>query len=134
MAPKKRRGKDEAKVNYDAYVVDIQHGMSRAQEAIRQLRALQAMNDGSTAMVRISELSAKDVGLYLDAGFMGALAETEPDTTGSAPGVICPMVNTRAQAETLVAACRYAPHGDRSWGPTRAILKDGSSLQGRTIR
>ena len=40
------------------------------------------------------------------------------------------MVNTRAQAESLVAACRYAPDGDRSWGPTRAILKDRSSLQG----
>ena len=46
------------------------------------------------------------------------------------PGVICPMVNTRAQAETLVAACRYAPNGERSWGPTRAMLKDRSTLQG----
>ena len=60
-------------MNYDAYVVDIQHGMSRAQEAIRQLRALQAIDDRPTAMVRISELSSKEVGLYLDAGFMGAL-------------------------------------------------------------
>lgn len=106
-----------AQVNYDAYVVDIQHGMSRAQEAIRQLRALQAIDDRPTAMVRISELSSKEVGLYLDAGFMG---------------VICPMVNTRAQAETLVAACRYAPNGERSWGPTRAMLKDRSTLQGYT--
>lgn len=40
------------------------------------------------------------------------------------PGVICPMVNTRAQAETLVAACRYAPNGER------AMLKDRSTLQG----
>lgn len=104
-----------AQVKYDAYVVDIQHGMSRAQEAIRQLRALQAIDDRPTAMVRISELSSKEVGLYLDAGFMG---------------VICPMVNTRAQAESLVAACRYAPDGDRSWGPTRAMLKDRSTLQG----
>ena len=46
------------------------------------------------------------------------------------PGVICPMVNTRAQAETLVAACHYAPNGERSWGPTRAMLKDRSTLQG----
>ena len=34
-------------------------------------------------------------------------------------GVICPMVNTRAQAEALVSACRYPPKGTRSNGPIR---------------
>ena len=35
-------------------------------------------------------------------------------------GVICPMVNTREQAEAFVAACRYPPAGNRSFGPYRA--------------
>jgi 4-hydroxy-2-oxoheptanedioate aldolase len=40
-------------------------------------------------------------------------------------GVIIPMVNTRAQAEAAVAACRYAPQGVRSYGPARATLYAG---------
>eukprot|EP00913_Durusdinium_trenchii_P020611 g19358.t2 len=39
-------------------------------------------------------------------------------------------VNTKAQADALVAACRYAPQGERSWGPTRAMLKERVSLKG----
>ena len=41
-------------------------------------------------------------------------------------GVICPMINTRAQAEALVAACKYAPRGYRSWGPVRASIYAGA--------
>jgi len=40
-------------------------------------------------------------------------------------GVICPMVNTREQAEALVQACKYPPRGFRSWGPVRASLYMG---------
>lgn len=41
-------------------------------------------------------------------------------------GVICPMVNDRADAERLVAACRYPPLGGRSFGPIRALLYAGA--------
>jgi len=41
-------------------------------------------------------------------------------------GVICPMINTKAQAEALVAACKYAPRGYRSWGPVRASIYAGA--------
>jgi 4-hydroxy-2-oxoheptanedioate aldolase len=40
--------------------------------------------------------------------------------------VICPMVNTRDEAEALVRACRYPPRGHRSWGPVRASIYAGS--------
>ncbi|CAK9027119.1 unnamed protein product [Durusdinium trenchii] len=103
-----------AQLDYDAYVMDLQHGTADGLQAIRQLRALQAMSS-SAALVRLAELSASEVGRYLDAGFSG---------------VICPMVNTKAQADALVAACRYAPQGERSWGPTRAMLKERVSLKG----
>jgi len=36
------------------------------------------------------------------------------------------MINTRAQAEALVAACKYAPRGYRSWGPVRASIYAGA--------
>ena len=39
--------------------------------------------------------------------------------------VICPMVNTRADAERLVAATHYPPRGTRSFGPIRAMLYAG---------
>jgi 4-hydroxy-2-oxoheptanedioate aldolase len=39
-----------------------------------------------------------------------------------ATGVIVPMVGNADEAEGAVAACRYPPHGMRSWGPTRAAL------------
>jgi 4-hydroxy-2-oxoheptanedioate aldolase len=41
-------------------------------------------------------------------------------------GVICPMINTREQAEALVQACKYPPRGYRSWGPVRASLYAGA--------
>ncbi len=39
--------------------------------------------------------------------------------------VICPMVNSREDAEKLVAYTHYAPRGTRSYGPIRATLYGG---------
>jgi 4-hydroxy-2-oxoheptanedioate aldolase len=39
---------------------------------------------------------------------------------GGAWGVICPMVNTPAEAKALANACLYPPKGKRSNGPIRA--------------
>src|SRR5207244_11115210 len=41
-------------------------------------------------------------------------------------GVICPMINSKAQAEALVNVCRYPPRGARSFGPNRAVLYGGA--------
>jgi 4-hydroxy-2-oxoheptanedioate aldolase len=40
-------------------------------------------------------------------------------------GVICPMVNSSADCEAFVGACRYAPAGYRSWGPVRGLIYGG---------
>jgi 4-hydroxy-2-oxoheptanedioate aldolase len=40
-------------------------------------------------------------------------------------GVICPMVNTREDAQNLVTWTHYAPRGTRSFGPVRALLYGG---------
>jgi 4-hydroxy-2-oxoheptanedioate aldolase len=45
-------------------------------------------------------------------------------------GVICPMINNRAQAEALVSACKYPPAGIRSFGPIRAKYYGGGSSHG----
>ena len=41
-------------------------------------------------------------------------------------GIICPMINSRNDAERLVETCLYAPRGSRSFGPIRAALVEGS--------
>ena len=40
-------------------------------------------------------------------------------------GIICPMVNTREDAQRLVSYTHYAPKGSRSFGPVRANLYGG---------
>jgi 4-hydroxy-2-oxoheptanedioate aldolase len=40
-------------------------------------------------------------------------------------GVVCPLVNTREEADRFISATRYPPLGGRSWGPVRAALHAG---------
>src|SRR5258708_16876726 len=41
-------------------------------------------------------------------------------------GIVCPMINSRAEADKFVDSMRYAPLGHRSSGPIRASLYGGS--------
>jgi 4-hydroxy-2-oxoheptanedioate aldolase len=41
-------------------------------------------------------------------------------------GVICPMINTREEAQRFVAWSSYAPRGTRSFGPVRAVYVAGA--------
>lgn len=45
--------------------------------------------------------------------------------------MICPLINTRAQVETLVRTCRYPPLGFRSFGPVRASIYGGEDYGAR---
>ena len=45
---------------------------------------------------------------------------------GGAYGVVIPWVNTAADAEQAVAACRYPPRGIRGYGPYRGGMYGGS--------
>src|SRR3546814_11322434 len=40
-------------------------------------------------------------------------------------GIICPMIDSRADCEAFVGAARYAPQGYRSWGPVRGLIYGG---------
>jgi 4-hydroxy-2-oxoheptanedioate aldolase len=44
---------------------------------------------------------------------------------GGAYGVVIPWVNSKAEAEQAVAACRYPPMGSRGHGPYRGVLYGG---------
>jgi 4-hydroxy-2-oxoheptanedioate aldolase len=93
---------------YDAVTVDQQHGFLGFEQMATMLQAMKG--SGATPMVRVPWLSAGDIMKALDAGAMG---------------IICPMINSRAEAEQLVSFMRYPPHGQRSFGPTRAVIAHG---------
>ena len=97
-----------ANQDFDSVCVDLQHGSIDYQAAVPMLQAISTSS--RTPLVRVPWNDPAIIGKLLDAG---------------AYGVICPMVNTRAQCEAFVAACRYAPKGSRSFGPQRAVLYAG---------
>jgi 4-hydroxy-2-oxoheptanedioate aldolase len=73
---------------------------------------LQAISTTATVpVVRVPWLEPGIIMKTLDAG---------------AYGVICPMVNSREDAQKLVSYTHYAPRGSRSFGPLRAKLYAGA--------
>jgi 4-hydroxy-2-oxoheptanedioate aldolase len=94
---------------WDSVTIDMQHGLSDFETTVAMLRAMNGSD--VTPMVRVPWLEPGVIMRILDAGALG---------------IICPMINTRAQCEQFVASCRYAPQGARSFGPTRAPIVHGS--------
>jgi 4-hydroxy-2-oxoheptanedioate aldolase len=88
---------------YDWVCVDMQHGVIDYAQMVTMLQAVSSTD--VTPLVRVPWNEPGIIGKSLDAG---------------ARGVIIPMVNSRADAERAVRACRYAPLGARSYGPIRA--------------
>lgn len=91
-----------------AVTVDLQHGMLDFSDALVMMQAISATP--ATPLVRVPGLDPSKIMHLLDAG---------------AYGIICPMISTAAQTKELVAACRYPPHGNRSFGPSRGMLYGG---------
>jgi 4-hydroxy-2-oxoheptanedioate aldolase len=94
---------------FDSLVVDMQHGVVEYQVAVTMLQAISTVD--VVPMARVPWNDPAWIMKILDAG---------------AYGVICPMINTRQDAEALVGACKYAPRGFRSFGPVRASLYAGA--------
>jgi 4-hydroxy-2-oxoheptanedioate aldolase len=97
---------------FDAVVIDCQHGMADHAHMLAMLQALS--HTAAVPMVRVSENNLAEVNRALDAG---------------AYGVICPLVNSAAEATRFARACRYPMHGvpgDRSFGPARGLLYGGA--------
>jgi 4-hydroxy-2-oxoheptanedioate aldolase len=98
-----------AHAGWDSLTIDMQHGVVDYQAALGMLAAISTTP--TMPMVRVPWLDPGIIMKMLDAG---------------AYGVICPMVNTAADAEAFVAATRYPPRGSRSFGPIRALLYAGA--------
>lgn len=93
---------------WDSLTVDLQHGVVDYQTAVSMLTAISTTE--TVPMVRVPWLDPGHLMKALDAG---------------AYGIICPMVNSRGDAELLAAYTHYPPHGTRSFGPIRGLLYGG---------
>ena len=98
-----------AHMGWDSLVIDTQHGLVDYQVMVSMLQAI-----STTAVMPLVRVPWNDPAAIMKALDAGAY------------GVICPMVNSRADCERFVGACRYAPRGYRSSGPTRAVLYGGA--------
>ncbi|MCI5074017.1 aldolase/citrate lyase family protein [Oricola sp.] len=90
---------------YDSVTIDIQHGALDYSSALAMFQAMSG--SGIVPMARVPWLDPAAIMKVLDAGAMG---------------IICPMINSRAEAEEFVSYMRYPPLGQRSFGPTRAAI------------
>jgi 4-hydroxy-2-oxoheptanedioate aldolase len=94
---------------WDTLTIDLQHGVIDYAAMVTMLQAISTTP--TVPIVRVPWLEPGIIMKSLDAG---------------AYGLICPMVNTREDAQKFVAWTNYAPQGTRSFGPIRALLYGGA--------
>jgi len=101
-----------ARDGFRAVTIDQQHGLwdvAGTRDAIATIHMA-----GAAPIVRVPVGDFATVSRALDFG---------------AEGVIAPMINTLAEARAFVAAAKYPPLGERSWGPHRALALAGMTDQ-----
>lgn len=98
-----------AAAGWDSVTIDMQHGGPEFNDLVPLLQAISLAD--VTPMVRVPWNSPGYIQRALDAG---------------AYGIVCPMINTKEEAEALVRAGRYPPMGERSFGPYRAAHYGGA--------
>jgi 4-hydroxy-2-oxoheptanedioate aldolase len=96
-------------VGYDYVCADLQHGLVNEATMIAMFQAMQAA--GAAPMARLAWNEPHLIMRALDLG---------------AVGVVLPLIDNSAEAARAVEACRYPPHGRRSYGPVRASMVIGS--------
>jgi 4-hydroxy-2-oxoheptanedioate aldolase len=96
------------KVGFDALTIDLQHSLIDQATAVAMLQSISLGN--SVPFVRVAQNHPTDIGFALDAG---------------AFGIIGPLIESAEDCRRFVAACRYPPQGNRSWGPMRGLLACG---------
>ena len=94
---------------FDTVTIDLQHGALDYAAAFHMLQAVSATP--ATPLARVPWNDPAILMKLLDAG---------------AYGLICPMINSKADCEAFVGACRYPPGGWRSFGPNRVVHYAGA--------
>lgn len=100
-----------ARMNFDWLMIDTEHAAIDV-NLMAQMVGVVADANGPAPLVRVPSNSVENIKRVLDSG---------------AWGVLVPMVNSRAEAEAVVAACKYPPEGARSIGGAFAPLGFGTT-------
>jgi 4-hydroxy-2-oxoheptanedioate aldolase len=93
---------------WDAIAIDVQHGAGGYDNAVAMIAA--CATSPTPIFVRVGSHDPAGIMRVLDAGALG---------------IVCPAVESAAEAARFVGACRYAPAGFRSVGPLGALLRFG---------
>ncbi len=94
-----------ARMPFDWLVVDAEHGPMGAETMTQMVAAI--ADAGRAPIVRVAQGNMENIKRALDAG---------------AWGIIAPMINSAAETEAVVAAARFPPLGQRSFGSAWAGL------------
>jgi 2-keto-3-deoxy-L-rhamnonate aldolase RhmA len=92
-----------AQAGFDWLVVETEHNGLDSAEIEHMLMAISSSE--AVPIVRVASANPVYIQRALDVGGMG---------------ILVPLVRTAAEAEGIVRATRFPPHGTRSWGPLRA--------------
>jgi 4-hydroxy-2-oxoheptanedioate aldolase len=106
-----------AREGFSAVTLDQQHGLYDMGTTAAGIAAVRAA--GAAAVVRVPLGDFAVVSRVLDFGAEAAIA---------------PMINTVDDARAFVAAAKYPPLGERSWGPHRATALAGIADQKNYLR
>ena len=104
-----------AQCGWDSITVDMQHGVQDYQSMVQCFQSMTA--HPVTPLVREPWTEPGIIGKALDGGAMG---------------IICPMVNNKAEATALASYSLYPPMGKRSNGPIRAAMYGEASNYQKT--
>jgi 4-hydroxy-2-oxoheptanedioate aldolase len=97
---------------FAAVTIDMQHGLWDTSQVVGAVAAIR--QGGGAPVVRVP---------------LGDFATASRALDFGTEGIIAPMINTAADARALVAATKYPPLGERSWGPHRAMMLAGIADQ-----
>ena len=101
-----------AREGFSAVTIDMQHGLWDITQVVGAIASIR--QGGAAPVVRVPLSDFATASRALDFG---------------AEAIISPMINTPADARAFVAASKYPPIGERSWGPHRATMLAGLADQ-----
>ena len=87
----------------------MQHGMVSFDQALSMLQAIAGTD--TLPLARAPSNDPASIMKLLDSGVAG---------------IICPLINTKKEAQQFVDSCLYPPEGLRSFGPLRGLIYGGS--------
>jgi 4-hydroxy-2-oxoheptanedioate aldolase len=101
-----------AREGFPAVAIDAQHGLWDIAGIVAAIAAIR--HGGAAPIVRVPVGDYGTVSRALDFG---------------AEGIVAPMINNARDARAFVAAAKFPPLGERSWGPNRATMLGGITDQ-----